>query len=389
MTPVYIVGAQRSPIAKVRAGNLNTSSISVLQPKDLAMQVLDQLFIETSGSRRLPNIEFTFRLGSAVSKFLETKGMLHAPAKRLIEGTLWKNAHCIDALLIGEACATGLLAVLAGVKDIISGCSILAVTGGVDMMSRHPDGAVSKILLDLHSGKNMAALADSKAIKLGITKEEQENYAFSSYQRARQHLNDHDLVQIFTDAGGSASVVPALTVDEGAAREPSLEIIKRTKTLPDCTINSSAFSSKYGDGAAFLSLAPLNIVLEHNMAPLGKIIGYGFHSEAEPEDFIIAPIKAIKKAVAMAGLRIEDIDFFEINEAFASTVLATMKALNISHEKVNPWGGAIAHGHPIGATGAILVVKILTILKKHQKRYGVVALCSAIAEGVACVIEKI
>ena len=381
--PVYIVGAQRSPIAKVRRGNPNTSSISQLEPKNLAAQVLNALFSEVKATR---GMEFSFKLGSAISKLLEKRSMFHAPAKHFINGTLWNGANCVDASLIGEACATGLLAIQAGVKDILLNDAELVVAGGVEMMSRHSDEVISKIFLDVSTGKNMAVLSDNKALRLGFSREDQESYALSSYQKAHDHIGDHGLVKIYLP---SDKENPALAQDEGPMKIPTLDMIKRLGLIPGCQITSPASASKYGDAAAFVALASSGAVAIYQLKPLGKIIGFARHSELEPEDFIIAPIGAIKKALERASLRTEDVDLFEINEAFSSTVLATMAGLNIPSEKVNLWGGAIAHGHPIGATGAALVVKNLAMLEKYNKRYGVVALCSAIGEGICCAVERV
>src|SRR3989344_1599910 len=307
MNPVYIVGAKRSPIAKVKRGDPNTSSISSLTPRDLSVQVLNSLFEEVG----LPSVKtFSFRLGSAISKTLEQETMFHAPAKYFISRTKWeRHSNCNDASLIGGACATGLLAVWSGIKDISLGDSDLVVAGGIDMMSRHPDHMVSKIFLDTDTNKTMAELSDAKAMQLGYQREDQDNYAFLSYKRANEHLRDHELVKIVSPEGH------CLEFDEGPVKMPSIETISRLGLLPNCRITSSAAASKYGDAAAFVALTSEHVVSLGGLSPIGKIIGFGRHSESDAESFIKAPVHAISKALIMAGIKTEDVDLFEINEA--------------------------------------------------------------------------
>ena len=383
MLPVYIIGASRSPIAKVKRGDPNTSSIDSIDPRNLATQVLNDLFDKTSMQMR-DSIEFNFRMGSVISKALEP-GMFHAPAKNFISKSRWNKHACADALLPGAACATGMLAVQQGVTSILTGYADFAITGGVDMMSRYPDRLVSRIFNDVCYNKTMAALSDIKARQLGLTREHLDDYAALSYQRAKDHINDHDLVPIHLKSQNE----PVLTIDEGLLKILSPEAIKRYPPLDNCELTSPATASKYGDAAAFLLLASERAVEEYSLKPIARIIGFARHSEPNPEDFIIAPVWAILKALDEARLTAYDIDMLELNEAFSSTVCATATVLEIPVSKINLWGGAIGTGHPIGATGAALLVKNITMLRKHGKRFGVVALCSAIAEGIACVIERI
>lgn len=390
MNPVYIVDGVRSPIAKIKRGlrqdgKVNSSSIDSLSPLELARQPLVKLFERTGIA---PHECQIFRMGSAISKKCEPE-LFHAPAKHVIRNTVPGGNLAITAVTLDEACSTGLVAIEDAVKEIRIGYADLAIAGGVDMMSRHPDEDVVRSVTDYESGKSMAVLSDTTAVREGITRDEYDQYTYESYQFAKAHLHDHEerMIPIVGPDGA-----PLLIIDEEVNRTISLEKIAGyplfDKPYPT-KITAPIHCSKYGDASAFVMLASERVVISRNLTPCARILGFGSHSEKTAGEFILAPDTAIMKALAEAGIPLSKIDFFEINEAFPGSPLSVMQKRGLPREIVNPWGGAIAHGHPIGATGAVLLVKAITILEKNNMRYAVVSLCSAISEAIAVVIERI
>lgn len=381
---VYVVGMMRSPIASVRrgkAGQANTSCISSLTPNNLAAQVLRALFQQ---SQIYPDQINTFVMGSVISQKVELD-MFHAPAKNIIRISNAPNKNVrLNAHTIEGACASGLLAIEDAAEEILLEKAEIAVAGGVDMMSRQPNAVILETLTDPEENKLMAILADRKARMLGLSREDHDQYSFESYELAKNHRQDYgdNVVPIVLRDGEP----PVLVNDEWIDRALTFDFIQKLSVLPECKIMTLAHSSKYGDAAGFVILASAEAVRKNNLRPLARILSFGSSSKKKPEDFITAPFSAIEQAIYRAGLILESIDYFEINEAFASSPLSFMY-FNVPREKINPWGGAIAHGHPIGATGAILMIKLINILRKEQKKYGVVALCSAIGEAIAAVIE--
>lgn len=389
MRDVYIVGASRSPIAsvgmgKVSAGDtaepVNFSSISSLLPEELAAQVLRDLFARSGLTSE--QMEFFF-LGSAISQKTEHRTLFQNPAKHTLR-TVGRTRAV--GRTVEKACSTGLLSVWCGAKKIMLGKAELVLVGGLDMMSRQTNSVLLAGLTDPSTGKLMVQLADRKTRALGFNREDHDRYAFESYQFAKAHLSDHVLVPISLP-GGTA---PVLTYDEEVDKYYEKAVparMARLRPYPECEFMTILNSSKYGDAAAFLVLASEEAVRRHNLKPIARLVGFEAYSEREPEDFIIAPEGAIGHLLIDAKMSPEAVDCFEVNEAFPTSCISLMKKFDIPRSKISPWGGAIAHGHPIGATGALLLVKLLTILRKEQKRFGVVSLCNAISEATAMLVE--
>lgn len=417
MRDVYIVGAVRSPIASVKRGRLsdsavkkllakgvvslgpwleklsglklefslpkNTSSFSHLSPQDLALRVFAGL-VHQSGVN--PEQIEIFRLGSVISQKSENS-MVQAPAKTILRKSAGDPARILaTARTVEQACSTGLVAIADAAAAVRNGEADIALAGGVDMMSRVSDRKVLFGLTDPFTEKIMAELADQKAEEVGLTRKDHDQFAIESYELALKHLNDHDL---------SIQPVAGVNQDQEISRYPlNPEKIRSMKAIGSRGIITAANASKYGDAAAFVMLASEAAVKKHNLKPLAKFLSFAEHSEKEPRDFVVAPNGAILKAIGKinkaehAGPLIADM-IFEVNEAFATSPLAVMRELNVSRSQINVWGGAIAHGHPIGATGAALTVKLIAILRKEDKRYGVVSLCNAVSEATAAVVERV
>lgn len=389
MREVYVVAGSRSPIASVHPGTqgaMNTSSISLLPPQELAAQVLRDLF-RKSGIE--PELVDFFYMGSAISQKVE-KLLSQAPAKYVFRLAADSRRVRVIARNVEKACSTGLMSCWAAVKKIMLGKADLAIGGGVDMMSRQPNEVIIAGLTDPTTQKIMAVLADQKAKEVGLTREEHDQYARESYEFAKAHISDHEVVPIYLPGQSS----PALTYDEEIDKYYSKisrpALMASTKiNYPGCEIMTLINSSKYGDAAAFLLFASHDALRKYDLKPIARVVAFAEHSEEKEEDFIIAPYGAVQKVLWMADMHYDEIDHWENNEAFATSPLYLMREFGIPRENINSWGGAIAHGHPIGATGGVLSVKTLQILKKESKRYGMVVICNATSEATAMIYENL
>src|SRR3989344_4299163 len=386
MDPVYIVGMARSPIFSVELGKNdgpNTSSASSLYPQDIGAQVLRSIFEETS---IIPeDIDFIY-LGSVISQKVE-RNLYQSPAKFLIrKGADGKPVRALGRT-VEKACSTGLSAIWSGARKILTGKADMVIAGGMDMMSRQKNEVIIRGLTDPSTQKIMAQLADEKAMDLGITREMHDSYALESYQFAAGHLEDHRIVPIRVSEDADSVVRLDEEVVKKASRIKDAHL-KRSPAYPGCKIITPLNSSKYGDAAAFIVLASEKAVRERGLRPIARLVAYAEWSGREPKDFITAPVGAVNKALAFSGLTVSQIDRWENNEAFATVPINLINKFRIERGSMNPWGGAVAHGHPIGATGGVLTVKNLQILEKDQKRYGMVVICNATSEATAMIFER-
>jgi acetyl-CoA C-acetyltransferase len=251
------------------------------------------------------------------------------------------------------------------------------------------DSMVNDGLWDVYNKFHMGIAGELCADECKITREDQDEFATLSYKRAIKAQESG----LFAD-----EIVPVvistrkgdITVDSD--EEPSKVNFEKLPSLKpvfkkEGTI-TAANASSIDDGAAALVIASDSYVSKHNKKPIAKIIAYATHAQ-EPEWFTTAPVEAMKKASEKAGIAIEDIDLFEINEAFATVSIIGARKLNIPYEKINVNGGAIALGHPIGASGARVLTTLIYALKQRDKKYGMASLCIGGGEAVAMIVENI
>jgi acetyl-CoA C-acetyltransferase len=235
----------------------------------------------------------------------------------------------------------------------------------------------------------MGDAAEVCASECGITREMQDEFTIESYKRAQQAQADG----VFADEIAPVTVKTRkgdviVDTDEEPTKVqfdkiPALKpVFKKDGTV------TAANASTINDGAAALVLASEKAVAEHGLTPMARILGQASFAQ-DPIWFTTAPIDAIKRAVEKAGITVDDIDLFEINEAFAVVTLAAQQQLSIPREKVNVHGGAVALGHPIGASGARVLTTLLYALKRHGKRYGLATLCIGGGEASAVVVEAL
>ena len=311
------------------------------------------------------------------------------------------------ATTINRACASGMKAVLMANQAIRQGDAELVIAGGMESMTRAPyillkgregyrmghgellDALIYDGLTDAYTNKHMGVFADRCAEKFGFTKTLQDDFAVRSHTRARKAtetgVSAVEIVPVEITVKGKTTT---FATDEGPARfdEPKLRGLKPAFG-PEGTVTAGNASS-INDGAAAVLIASEAKCRQFGLKPQARIVA-GVTFSREPEWFTLAPIGAIKKLFDKIGWGVADVDLFEVNEAFAAVGLAVEKELGLNPEKVNIYGGAVALGHPVGCSGARILVTLLNGLKRTGGHRGVAALCVGGGEGIAMAIETI
>jgi len=377
---VLVVGAMRSPIGNGR----KDSSLLGMTPQDLACQVLGAQFLKVSFPRSA--IE-SFKLGAVVS--LKSSAVKQGLAREIaLRAGMFNSSSSIAE----KVCSSGLLAIAEAADSIRYHECDLAIGAGVDLMSGVPYEVNVGALTDPITGKSMSELSDGKARELGFTREDYDGYALLSYARAKKHLYDYErcgyLAPVILNPVSGSEHARIINFDQNVMiHDQKLEKLKNI-LISGCEITTVRNASKYGDGYGNLVLASPRVARRWRLRPLAKILSYAEHTEKESKDFICAPTGAVLKAVEAAKIPFCSIESFWINEAFPGSPLYFIdKIPEATWENVNPWGGAIAFGHPLGATGAILCVNAICQARKDDNKYIVVSLCNAIGEATAMVFE--
>ena len=312
------------------------------------------------------------------------------------------------AITVNKVCGSGLKAAMLAAQVIMVGDAEVIVAGGMESMSRAPyylenartgyrlwdgklvDGMVRDGLWDVVNDYPMGFTAEIQSEKFNISREEQDQFAYESNTKALKALREGKFKEeILPVSIPSKKGEPTLfEMDEGP-RDPDLQAMAKLKPVfkEDGAV-TAANSSKISDGASALVLMSKEKAQSLGVNPIVKVGAQGA-AGVELEDVLVAPIQSIPKVLKKAGLSLEDIDLFEINEAFAGTTLAVMKALGIDKHKVNVHGGAVALGHPIGASGARVLTTLLYAMKDKGAKRGMVSLCLGGAEAVSLIVEQI
>ena len=389
--PVYIVSATRTPIgafqgalSSLRAPELGAIAIKgALERAKLTGADIEEVFF-----------------GNVL-----TAGIGQAPARQAaIFGGL---PNTVPATTIGKVCGSGLQAVVFGARAVALGDAELVMTGGMESMSNAPyylekarsgyrmgngtliDGMIHDGLWDPYNNVHMGTCGDACAKEFNYSREAQDEYAKESYRKAlaaqKEGLFDAEITPVsVAQKKGDPTIVKA---DEGPTKgDPAKFPALRPAFSKDGTI-TAANASPINDGASALILASEAAVKKHKLEPLARIVGYANAAQA-PEKFTTAPAVAIENVIKKTGITKDSIDLFEINEAFAVVAMACAKLTNIDLAKVNVRGGAVALGHPIGASGARVLTTLLYALKDQKAKRGLATLCIGGGEAVALVVER-
>lgn len=310
-----------------------------------------------------------------------------------------------DATTINKVCAAGMKAIVFGAQQIQLGIDNVVLAGGMESMSNTPhyaymrngnkfghatliDGMIKDGLWDVYHDFHMGNAAEIGIRHFGFTREQLDNFALNSYKRAQEATQKGKFSNEIVPVPVRYKKEESLFVED----EDIYKVIpEKMASLPSVFekdgLLTAANSSNLNDGASVLLLASEGAVAKYNLKPLAKIIGYADAAQA-PEWFTTTPAVAIPKALKKAGLELEDIDYYEINEAYASVILSMQELLGISPDKINVYGGAVAIGHPIGASGARILTTLTHVLQQENGKYGVAAICNGGGGATAIVIEK-
>ncbi len=310
-------------------------------------------------------------------------------------------------LTVNRLCGSGLQAIVSAAQHILLGDTDVVVGGGAESMSRAAyflpsgrwgqkmgDGAVvdamSGALHDPFGHGHMGVTAENIAAKYGFTREQQDQFAIESHRRAANALaKGHFTSQVVAVEIKSKQGPVPYTSDEHVRPEAKMEDLQKLKTVfkKGGTVTAGNASGLNDAGAAIVMM-DAGTAKKQGLKPMARLVAYA-HAGVEPQLMGLGPIPAVKRVFEKSGLKPADMDVVESNEAFAAQALAVTKDLGLDPAKVNPNGGAVALGHPIGATGAILTVKALYELERTHKRYALVTMCIGGGQGIAAIFERL
>jgi acetyl-CoA C-acetyltransferase len=390
--PIVIVSAARTPMGSFQ------SDFASLAAHDLGGAAI-KAAVERAGIS--PELVTEVLFGNCLMA-----GQGQAPARQAaFKGGLPKSA---GAVTLSKMCGSGMRAAMFAHDALVAGTHDVLVAGGMESMTNAPylllkgrggyrmghDRIFDHMMLDgledaYEPGRSMGTFGEDCAAKYNFTRAEQDHFATTSVQRAKAA----------TESGAFATEITPVTVkDRSGERVVSIDegpgkvkLDKITSLKPafkkDGTI-TAASSSSINDGAAAMVLMRESTAAKLGCKPLARIVSHATHAQ-EPEWFATAPVGATQKALAKAGWTVQDVDLWEVNEAFAVVPMALMKELNVSHDKVNVNGGACALGHPIGASGARIMVTLIHALKARGLKKGLATLCIGGGEGTAIALELV
>jgi acetyl-CoA C-acetyltransferase len=391
MAHSYIISAQRTPIGAF-LGSL--SGFSAPQLGAIAIKSA----LEKAGIA--PDQVSEVIMGNVL-----TAGVGQAPARQAALGAGLPDS--VPCLTINKVCGSGLKSVMLADQAIRCGDAEIVVAGGQESMTNAPyllpkgrtgyrygngqviDSMAFDGLTDAYALAPMGNFAEQCATECSIDRSMQDEYAIMSYTRAIEAQKSGAFANeiapvVIEDKKGNIAI--AEDEEPGKVKFDKIPSLKPVFTK-DGTV-TAANASSIDDGAAAIIMASEQAVQKHQLKPIAKIIAQASFAQ-KPQDFNTAPISAIQSVLNKAGMSIDDIDLFEVNEAFAVTALAAKGTLGIPVEKMNVHGGAIALGHPIGASGARVLTTLLHALKRHGKKYGLATLCIGGGEASAVIVEAI
>ena len=388
---VVIVSVARTPI-----GSFMGSLSKIPAPKLGAIAIkgaLDKINLN-------PNLIDEVFMGNVVSA-----GVGQAPARQAaIFAGIPDTVPCTT---INKVCASGMKSVMLAAQSISLGDTEIVVAGGMENMSSIPhylhgrqgtkfgpttleDGMQKDGLVDAYDKVAMGVCADACATKYGFSREDQDAYAIQSYQRSSEAWKSgkfsDEIIPVEIPQRRGASI---LMIEDEEYKNVKMDKIPslRAAFSKEGTV-TAANASTINDGGAALILMSTEKALELKLTPIAKIKSFA-DAAHEPQWFTTAPSKAIPKALSKANITIDDVDYFELNEAFSVVGLANMKILNIKNERVNVNGGAVSLGHPLGVSGARIIIALTSILKQNNAKIGAAGICNGGGGASAMIIESI
>jgi acetyl-CoA acyltransferase len=394
MTNVYIVDVVRTPVGKAPRGVFKHTL-----PDDLLSHVIKNLMQrnQTVDQQAIGDIV----IGCAMPE--AEQGMNIARIASLLADL----PQSVPAMTINRFCSSGVQSIATAAETIRSGDIHLALAGGVESMSMVPLGGnkytANPMIFnneDVAIAYGMGITAENVAKRWEITREQQDEFATESHKKAiagqqrgdfKAEISPIEISIRQADLKKNAATIKKKWVneDEGPRADTSFEVISKLKPVfaTRGTVTAGN-SSQTSDGAGIALLASEHALRQYNLKPMGRLLSYAV-AGVPPEIMGIGPIAAIPIALKRAGIHLNQLDWIELNEAFAAQALAVIKELDLPRDKVNPLGGAIALGHPLGATGAIRTATLLHGLQRIKGRYGMVTMCIGTGMGAAAIFEAL
>jgi acetyl-CoA C-acetyltransferase len=390
LNDVFLAGGARTPI-----GSLNGSLAEVAATRLGALVVKESLARAGVPPGAVDEVVFGNVIGA---------GLGQNPARQCALGAGLPSS--CGATTVNRVCGSGLKAVMLAAQAVQLGEAGVVVAGGTESMSRAPyllekarrgyrlghgqlvDAMIRDGLWDAYNDCHMGTCGDATAVRFGFSREEQDDFAVRSYRRAleaaERGLTAAEIVPVEVPGKKSSTLVKE---DEEPLRFDEARLRALSPAFSSEGTITAGNASSLNDGAAALTVLSAAKVRELGVRPAARILGYAAFSR-EPEWFTLAPVGANERLLESLGLDKGAVDIFEVNEAFAVVPLVLMRELGIPPERLNPFGGAIALGHPIGASGARVLVTLLNALKALGKRLGIVSLCVGGGEAVAMAVER-
>ena len=391
----YIVAATRTPIGKSGRGYFRNT-----RPDDLLVAAVRHALAQ------VPSLDPKAIEDAVIGcSFPEAEQGVNMARVAMVMAGL---PHSVGGVTVNRFCASGLTALQMAADRIRVGEADVMIAGGAESMSMVPMGGNKPsfnpeiFARDENVGiaYGMGLTAERVATQWKVSREAQDAFALQSHQRAlraiaagefRDEMTPVTVVERFPDlaSGQPATRTRTVDVDEGPRPDTSLEGLARLKPVFAAKGSVTAGnSSQTSDGAGALILASEQACRTHGLKPLARFVSFAARGVA-PEIMGIGPIEAIPAALRMAGLSLDDIGWIELNEAFAAQALAVIDTCRLDPQRVNPMGGAIALGHPLGATGAIRSATVVHALHRRQLKYGMVTMCVGMGQGAAGILERV
>lgn len=390
MNEVFISMPLRTAISKFGG------SLKDIPAPEIAGKVINAILEET----HLPPDAFD---DVVLGNVIQAGEKMNAARQAAIYGGI---SDSVPAMVVNRVCGSGLQAVITAAMEIQSGYASCVLAGGMENMDKAPyilsngrygarmgdttlyDAMLMDGLNDAFTGKHSGLITDEYLVpKYGVTREEQDQFAYESHMKAAKAIQEGKFSSQIVPIQVSKEFV--FQVDENVRPDTTLErLAKLRPAFKEGGTITAGNAPSLNSGAAAMVLSTEEVANKFNLPVFGRILSYAV-SAVDPNFFGIAPIPAVKNALEKASLSIDDIDLFEINEAFAAIAIVVKKELGIPEEKLNVNGGAVALGHPIGASGAMLVTKILHELRNRQAKLGCVSLCIGGGQGIALIVERV
>lgn len=392
MQEAYIIAGYRTAVGKAPRGVFRFT-----RADDLAAEVIRALVASVPGldKERIDDVI----VGNATPE--AEQGLNVA---RLIS-LMGLDTDKVPGVVMNRYCASGLETIATATAKIRSSMADCIIAGGVEVMSTIPMGGwkivPNETIAVTHPDWywNMGLTAEAVAKEYNVSREDQDEFSYNSHQKAITAIqNGHmkagvlpiTVKETYLDANLKKKTKEYIVdTDEGPRADTSVDKLLKLKPVFSADgVVTAGNSSQTSDGAAFVLIVSEKMLKELNVQPIARLVSYSV-AGVPPRIMGIGPIYAIPKALSQAGMKLDDIDMFELNEAFASQSLAVLRELGIDQTKVNVNGGAIALGHPLGCTGAKLTVQLMNELKRVDKKYGIVTMCVGTGQGAAGVFEML